>query len=137
MTTLFHYIEFNTIYEFVLADGDHFYTGNDLRRDDLDLLVKTLTEFYGYAFRTTVVIDEDIAVIGTDKFLYCLVRRYDRIGFAQAERGRDIHTRTQEVLAVGDDDLHLEGMAGSVNGRINDFYRCREDLIGIDLRRPL
>ena len=118
MTTLFHYIEFNTIYELVLANNHHLYAIYDLRRDNLDILVKALTQFYAYTFGTTVLVNKYIAVIRADEFLHRLIRDDEGVRFAQTDGRRHVHTRTQEVPGVRDDDLALEGMGRGVDGRI-------------------
>ena len=97
----------------MLADNDHFDTINDLRREDLDVLVEALSEFDGDAFCPSVVVDEDIAVVSADEFLYGLIRSHDGFGFAETYGRGDIHTRTKQVLAVGNDHFDLEGVAGA------------------------
>ena len=119
----------------MLAGGDHFNAGNDLRSDDLYILVKTLAEGDGYTFSAAVLDDEDITVVGTDEFLHRLVRHDKGVRFAQTDGGGDVHTRAKEVLAIRDDDLTLEGMGRRIDSRIHDLHGSRESLIGVDIRR--
>ena len=78
---IFHYIQFHAVNEFVLTDGYQLYAIDDFGRDDFYLLVETLSEFYGYTFRATVLIDEHVSVIGADEFLYRLIRRNNGLDF--------------------------------------------------------
>ena len=118
----------------MLAGGDHFDAVDDFGRDNLDILVKALTEFDRDTFGTSVVVDEDITVVSADEFLNSLIGSDNRFRLTQADGGGDVHTRTEEVLAVWHDDLHLESVARGVYGRIDHFNGCREDFVGIDLR---
>ena len=118
----------------MLTDRHHLYTGHDLRRDELDLLVKALTELYRHTFSATVLVQEYIAIISSHQFLYRLIRSNDHVGLTQTDSCRHIHTRAQQILRIRDHDLRLEGMTRCINSRINHLYGSWENLIRIDLR---
>ena len=118
----------------MLTGGDEFYAVNDLRCDDLDVLIETLTEGHSYTFSISVLVEEDITVVRSNEFLHCLIRSYDSFLLTQTDLGRYIHTRTQQLTAVRNDDLALEGVTRRIDGRVHDLHGSREDLIGIDFR---
>ena len=114
--------------------------------DDFDAVVEPLAEGDGHAAgdvavgilcvvrsASVAVNHEDIAVVGAGEFQHALIGYHDGIYLAHGQAGADIHAGTNLFAGIGDVQLGLEGVAGGIDGGIDDLDGGRKDGAGVDV----
>ena len=81
----------------------------------------------------SVVGNEDVAVIAAGEFQHALVGHHDGVDFTDGQTGADIHARTYLLSRVGDVELGLEGVAGGIDGGIDNLDGGGKSRTGIDV----
>ena len=132
----FHNFQFGAVYQAGLAGGDELVAflqvaGND--GNDFNTVVETLAKGDGYAVGGAVLVGEDVTVVAAREFQHALVGYHDSVDLAQGKGGADKHAGTNLLTTIGDVELSLEGVAGGVDGGIDNLDGGREGLVGIDV----
>ena len=105
--------------------------GND--GNDFNTVVETLAKGDGYSVGGAVLVGEDVTVVAARQFQHALVGYHDGVDLAQGKGGADKHAGTYLLTTIGDVELSLEGVAGGVDGGIDNLDGGREGLVGIDV----